>query len=55
MQEETLIDTGLELKPRAKRLSQSETARIRRRKNKVIVSEVQERRYARNRRIRKNK
>jgi len=55
MQEENLNDIGLEFKPRAKRLSLSEAARKRRRKNKAITSEVLERRYARNRRIRKNK
>jgi len=55
MQNEISTDTGSEFKPRAKRLSLSETARKRRRKNKAITSEVLERRYARNRRIRKNK
>ena len=55
MQEDTLIDTGIELKLRAKRLKMSEAARARRKRNKVIVAEVLERRYARNRRLRKNK
>ena len=55
MQEEKLIDTGLELKQRAKRLKMSEAARARRKRNKVIISEVLERRYAKTRRIRKNK
>jgi len=55
MQEDTLIDTGIELKQRAKRLKMSEAARARRKRNKVIVAEVLERRYARNRRLRKNK
>jgi len=55
MQNEISIDTGMELKPRAKRLNLSKAARIRRKRNKIIVAEVLERRYARNRRIRKNK
>tara|TARA_B100002019_G_scaffold59522_1_gene51010 strand:- start:270 stop:500 length:231 start_codon:yes stop_codon:yes gene_type:complete len=48
-------DIMFELKPKAKRLGQSIFARLRRKKNKSIIADVLDRKYAKNRRKRKNK
>lgn len=49
------LEFAIDIETKAKRIARDNAARTRRRKNKTIAASVLERRYARNRKLRKNK